>query len=162
MADRRRQTQWTDTLVNVSIADGARNVVDLMGGLTADETRHWTLIRTIFDLYMGSNTVAGAWGTLIADIGIGVASREAFEAVILADPDVVDDRPARGWIYRTRCAVTQNGVGHLLYQRCTGDMRVGRRIDDGVLFLHSAVNLLTGTTFTVQQFGIVRALWLLP
>ena len=113
-----RHTLWLDTLIDVSIADGARNVVSLMGGASVADVRNITLVRTVFDLWLCSATVAGAYGVHIVDIGMGITSQEAFLVGVLADPDTQADQPARGWIYRTRCPVTQNGISTSIVHRC--------------------------------------------
>jgi len=158
----RRLTDWIDTLVNISAATGAQANVSLMTGVAPVNVRRQTLVRSIVQLQLFSVTVAGAWGVQIADVGVGITSQEAFAAGVLADPATPGDQPSRGWIYRTRKVVAQNGIGAQVLYEITVDIRAGRKLDDGECYLILENTAVAGTTFTVRASGIVRQLWMLP
>jgi len=159
-----RQTMWVDTLVNESIATSAQGVITLLGTAVAPEflQRGNTIVRTIFDLRLYSATVAGAWGVTAVDLAFGIASQESFAVSVVSDPNVAAERPIGGWMYRTRCMVSQNGTGTAILHACTGDLRNMRKLDTGQYFLVANVGALNGATFTVKITGIVRVLLKLP
>ena len=158
----RRASDWIDTLFDFSLATGAQNLSILMTGVAPINVRRQTLIRTIIRLSLVSTTTAGAWGTQLLDIGIGITSQEAFAVGVVADPLTANDQPSRGWIYRTRKLCAQNGIGAVILYEVTADIRASRKLDDGECYL--VVNNTTdrGTAFTVGVAGLIRQLWLLP
>jgi len=158
----RRASDWIDSLVNFAVGSGGQAHVSLMTGVAPVNVRRQTLVRTILRISFSSVTVAGSWGTQIADIGIGITSQEAFAAGVLADPITPGDQPSRGWIYRNRVVPYQNGDAGPLVTTLQADIRAGRKLDDGECFLVVNNSPLLGTTFTIQVTGIIRQLWLLP
>jgi len=81
---------------------------------------------------------------------------------VVADPNTAGDQPSRGWIYRSRILVSQNGVSTPISVMLQGDIRSGRKLDDGECYLVLNNTAELGTSFTVAVSGIVRQLWLLP
>ena len=154
-----RPTDWIDTLVDESITTTADKSKSLMTGVAPVNMRGMTLIRTILMLTLYSNTTAGAWGVQRVDMGIGVASQDAFAANALPDPEVATDKPARGWVWRGQLLVSQNGVGSEVLHRLNADIRGARKIENGELFLKMDNNFETGTAFTVNVFGLIRTLY---
>ena len=156
-----RKTFWIDKRINQSIGAGGQTSESLFEGTPPINTRQTTVVRQIIDLYMQSATVAGAWGSQIIDIGIGVISQEAATAQVFPDPNA-DERPVSGWLFRTQCMVAQNGVGAQILYECHRDIRTGRKVYDGELTI--IINSLAGpgTAFTTQVRGMVRTLLLLP
>ena len=75
------------------------------------DTRGWTVTRMLGELVCLSASVAGAWGAGKVDIGIGVISREGVTGGVYPDPNAEADEPTRGWLWRTRLVVAQNGIG---------------------------------------------------
>ena len=158
-----RDTLWVDTLLATTLAPGVGTLgISLMTGQSVIGQRNWTLLRTIFDIQLYSITVAGAWGVVNVDLGFGVTSQEAFAADVLPDPNVNGDLPTRGWIYRTRCVVAQNGVGSQIIYPCKDDMRAKRKLYNGEAYVALVNTARAGTSFTVVIDGIVRQLWLMP
>ena len=157
-----RRTRWIDTLVAESTTNLGQDIESLLAGMSTDSTRGLTVTRVIGDLWLSSGTVAGAWGTQQVSIGIGVVSQEAFVANAIPDPNNNADYPVRGWIYRTCCGVAQNGTGTQVLYRCVFDIRSQRKLDSGELLLVINNDAGLGTSFTVQTFGSVRVLALLP
>jgi len=158
----RRATDWIDTLVVAQVATGAQTLQSLMTGVAPVNVRRQTLVRTILELDLYSETVAGVWGTQIIDLGIGITSQEAFAAGVVADPVTANDQPSRGWIFRARRVVAQNAAGGPVVHPLRIDIRASRKLDDGECFL--VINNTTdlGTAFTVRAAGLIRQLWLLP
>jgi len=115
----------------------------------------------IYDLQLMSTTVAGAWGTQALDLGVGLASVEAFDGGVLPDPNA-SEFPVGGWMYRTRCVATQNGIGAYVTTPCRGDLRSGRKLDTGIVFMTAFNTPMDGTPFSVRVTGIWRSLLLLP
>ncbi len=157
-----RATDWIDTLFDFGVATGAQSLLSLMSGVAPVNVRRQTLVRTLITLHAYSSTVAGAWGTQIVDMGIGITSQEAFAAGVVADPLTANDQPSRGWIYRTRRVVSQNGIGGKVIFEIMGDIRASRKLDDGECYLVTNNSTDQGTAFTVRVAGLIRQLWLLP
>ncbi len=101
-----RQMDWIDTRIGLTVASGAQGNTDVDGGSTQVVQRGTTIIRTIISIHLASTTVAGAWGTQIIDMAIGIADRESFSASVLPDPNSDTDKPARGWMWRTGLLVS--------------------------------------------------------
>ena len=156
-----RRTVWVDNLLNIGAGTGAENRVSLLTGMAPADTRGTTIVRMVYDFNLMSQTTAGAWGIQLVDIGVGIASQEAFTAAVLPDPNA-DERPVRGWMFRTRCVVSQNGVGTRILFPCIGDLRSSRKLDDGELYFTFHNAALFGSSFTVQIVGIWRVLLMLP
>ena len=157
-----RRTAWEDTLVNLNVGNAAQNSTQMMVSTTADELRGSTLTRVIVDLGLYSVTTAGAWGVQLVDLALATLEEDAFIAGVLPDPNVSIDEPPRGWVFRTRCVVTQNGVGTSVSLRCFADLRAQRKMQGSILALIANNNNDVGATFTIRASGIVRTLLLLP
>ena len=103
----------------------------------------------------------GPEGVQQLSLGFGVASQDAFLAGALPDPSVEGDEPARGWLYRNQC-VAVSALSGIYVQKCMGDFRGMRKVDNGELYLKIDSTALLGTAFTTRIDGIVRCLFLLP
>ena len=136
-------------------------MTDVLPLETTEELEGVTLTRAIGSLSFFSGTVAGAWGKQILDIGIGIASREAVTAGVVPDPNVAADRPPRGWLYRARRVVEQNGAGAPIVLWVPFDIRAQRRMDEADLFLAINSTGSTGTAFTTEAAVLIRFLLLL-
>jgi len=158
----KRASDWIDTSLNLVVASGAQGSLSLMTGVAPVNVRRQTLVRTIIGLQMNSTTVAGAWGTQIMDLGIGITSQEAFAAGALPDPVTAGDQPSRGWVFRQRRVVAQNGNGSVVLYDIQFDIRAARKLDDGECFIVIDNTAGLGTAFSVVVTGMVRQLWLLP
>ena len=154
-----RPTDWIDTQVSLAPATGAQGLQSLMTGVAPVNMRGMTLIRIILSLWVSSTTVAGAWGVQKIDVGIGVASQEAFAAGIVPDPVTSTDKPPRGWVYRTQFGVAQNGVGTPIVTNHQVDIRGARKIENGELYIVVDNNAIAGTTFAVDVRGLIRTLY---
>jgi len=157
-----RRSRWIDALVNITVASAGQNRQTMFPGVGQEQLRNATIVRTIGDLYMNSTTVADAWGVNMMDLGLGVISQEAIASVVFPDPNDADDYPVRGWLFRKRCAMFQNGVGTMIVQSCSFDVRSQRKLDTGQYFLIANNTALDGSTSTYRLFGSVRTLVLMP
>jgi len=158
----RRASDWLDTMLQPTVTSGAQVLTTLMTGVAPVNVRRQTLVRTIITLDLSSATVAGAWGTQDVTIGIGITSQEAFAAGVVPDPETSGDQPSRGWIYRKRRVVAQNGIGAQVVYVIENDIRASRKLDDGECFIVITNIAIAGTAFSVNVHGLVRQLWLLP
>ena len=159
----RRQSYWDNSFVNVGVATGGVQVeIDLSGTLGA-VSEGFTAVRTIFELGLISNDATPTAGIQFVDLGIGNVSKAAFGIGGTSLPQLSDpnDIPVGDWMWRTRCLVSSAGTV-LRPIRCQGDMRGGRKLAGGTLFLAITNNFIVGTSFTVQVVGIVRTLILRP
>jgi len=156
-----RRAIWIDNRISLGVTSGGQQNQSLLQGTPPIDMRGTTVVRSVLDLYLSSTTTAGAWGVSLLDIAIGLTSQEAFNAGVLPDPNA-DERPVRGWMFRTQCAVAQNGVGAQILYECHRDLRTGRKVDDGEVFMVVDNTALRGATFSVDVTGMVRLLVLLP
>ena len=157
-----RRTAWEDTLFDSTVLSGGAASPTLMVGLTRDESRGLTITRMIGELSFASNTIAGAFGNQIIDIGIAILDRDAIAASAHPDPNSVEDEPPSGWLYRNRIRVGQNGAGAPTIYVVRFDMRAQRKLNGGQVELILQSTTSTGTAFTVDFSGIIRTLVLLP
>ena len=146
-------------MVSEETASVAQDSVRVDGSVTDVVARRLTVVRTIVSLDIFSTTVAGVWGVQEIALGIGVISREAFAAGVFPDPVEANDKPTRGWLWRTHQAVSQNGSGGQVLVHIEGDFRGARKLDAGVLILIINNTPLQGTAFTVFTRGLVRTLF---
>ena len=157
-----RQTDWVDTLVGFNLATGTQDNTRIDGGSTQVVLRGVTIIRTILNLSVISLSIAGAYGVQAMNFGIGISSREAFNAGVFPDPEIATDKPSRGWLWRHHLLASQNGTGTPIVSVVHADIRGARKIEDGIVYLIVANTPVIGTTFTASVQGIVRQLVKLP
>ena len=154
-----RPTDWVDTVINLEVSTGNQSVTSLVTGLSPQDMRGVTVIRTIIMLGMFSNTVAGAYGVQQLDLGIGIASQEAFAAGVLPDPNISGDKPPRGWMWRAEKMVAQNGAGAPVVVEVEVDIRGARKVENGEVYLIAFNTALVGTSFQVNVRGLIRQLY---
>ena len=158
------RTVWADRLVTLDVSSGSQNNLSLMAEFTAVETRlaQMTLMRTIIGVHVAATVHDSAEGSQTVDIGLGIASQEAFAAGILADPNSSTDFPTRGWIFRARGRVWAFAPGGVAvdYWRIDRDVRSRRKLENGepYVIVHNTAN--EGTAFTIRVSGLIRQLWL--
>jgi len=158
----RRRTMWEDTLFAQNVTNGTQELCAIDGTNSVADSQGMTLTRLILDLSFASRTVSGSWGVANVDIGVGLTSREAFSAGVVADPSSETEEPSRGWIYRNRVLVSQNGTGTPVTMRVIADIRAQRRLDEGRIYIVVDHTVILGTVFALQFAGISRALFKLP
>ena len=150
---------WVDTLLDQQVASGAKNTVSLMADIDTQDRRSWTLTRTIFCYDLSPIIQGVALGAQKVALGIGIASQEAFNASVLADPDQATDFPVRGWVYRCLHRVLDDAAEGHPPQAFYRDLKGQRKIDTGELFLTIDNAADSGTTFSIVVVGIARCLF---
>ena len=159
-----RRTTWVDTLLDVDISGGAASLSTLLGGLTQIQTRGMTIVRTLVHIEFRKTAGTGVAGVMAVDVGIGVASADAFAAGVASVPDVTDPaaEPPRGWIYRSRVSMVDDSTQYPADRVMDADIRGKRRLDAGTLYLVVEGNTVFGSGFVINVGGIIRTLLLLP
>ena len=158
-----RRTAWADALVANNVGSGSQLGIDIGGGMSAIDKEGRTITRLIGELGLYSTTVAGLWGVQALDLGIAVIDGDAATALVFPDPNSASDEPPRGWLFRTRCIVAQNGSGAPVVYKCMFDLHAQRKLyGGGILMLIANNTSLLGTSFIIQIGGIIRSLNLLP
>jgi len=160
-----RKSVWVDTLHAVSVANGGQVLVSLTGSLTATTTRMGgiTLIRTIICHDYSYTIHDSGEGGQILDIGVGVASQEAFASGIVPDPNVATDFPQRGWVYRCRHKLHGFDADQAAVdvRSVFRDIRSKRKIENGELYIIFDNASASGASAAVEIIGITRCLFLL-
>ena len=158
----KRRTRWVDIFVNMNVPNNGQNRVSVFADFPLGTFYGSTIVRTIARVGLAPTTVAGAWGVAVSDVGFGVISQESVGAAVFPDPSSALDFPTRGWTFRERCLVSQNGVGTVIGTNCVLDVAAQRKVETGEYYLIVDHATVLGTTFAIQVIGSVRALLLLP
>ena len=158
-----RTPYWEDTVINASVVDDADDLRSLVGGLSEDERRGMTIVRTIISLQLTPLTTSGVVGSMVVDLGVGIANEQAFTAGAgsLPDPAINSERPPRGWIWRDRVMVLDDATTLAVPTVVHQDLRSKRKVDAGIPYLTTSPSSRTGTDFTIRISGIVRLLYLM-
>jgi len=158
-----RHMFWVDLPQSTQIATGAKSEVDLLVGLTANESRSGiTVMRIILMWALAALVHDSGEGSQIVTMGIGIASQEAFAAGALADPETTDDFPTGGWLFRGRARTIAFAADQpAFYERVVErDLRAKRRLNNGVLYQSITNTADQGSTHVVQVAGMTRVLLL--
>jgi len=163
MASSRRRT-WADTKLDGNVL-AVGNAVELNLLADAPVSDTLTVARIIGDvtaMYTVNITVTDSLS--VVDLGIGVASSEAFNVGGAALPsiDVTDEYPPRGWLYAASLPVWEKaestGVISVV-ARFVFDLGAMRKIDKGILYLLMKNNNIT-IGGSMQVVGRVRVMCL--
>jgi len=155
-----RKAFWQDTIIDEATPSTAQDITSLMGPMTQQDRRDITLVRTIISLDLVPPTAVSD-GFMIHAMGIGVVSQEAFAATVVPDPNVQEDRPARGWVWRDqRTVVGAASMASYSPTHVMADIRGSRKLDDGELVLIMNANTIDGTAFIVKTSGLIRVVFL--
>ncbi len=164
LATRRRSKVWADTLFNVVIPNAGSSATSLMSTLDPDERLDVTITRLIVCLYLYPETPNEVTSIQLADLGVGIASQDAFTAGATADPNDPGDFPQAGWMYRCRHVVINNSTAAnrspLIVIR--EDLRAMRKLQRGELYLKISNINTQGAAMGIRMIGTVRALLALP
>ena len=157
----RRQLKWATTNLNASVISGGEALFDLNQVLAASQEEESTLVRTITCFQLVPVSPAGTSANqMLCGLGIGVASREGFDASAIADPSVSGEEPIQGWVWKCMYWVPENvlnGAEPVLIEK---DLRAQRKIGKGVPFLKFSNDPGAGVApFTMRLVGIVRTLY---
>ncbi len=158
-----RHMFWIDNLENIPVASGAKAEVSLLGTLPESEGRSgMTLMRLILCWDLSYTIHDSGEGQQLVDVGIGIASIEAFGAGVLSDPEIETEHPQSGWLFRCRVpifgfAADQPAVYVRTIER---DLRARRKLNNGVAFLSVSNMAESGAASAISLRGITRTLWL--
>ena len=137
---------------------------DLLADMPDNDVK--TVTRLIGQLTLMANDLDAA--VTVAqriDMGIGVASREAFTAGIVPDPVLSSDYPTLGWLWITSSVVIKvNASGTteaFLYPVIQFDIGAQRKVDKGVLYFVADNTAIIGGGMSVRLAGRLRSLVLL-
>ena len=160
----RRTTMWADTIDEITMASGiSGSKLNLLGNLDADAKRGVTVTRIIMCYSIFPTIIANESGDQVVDVGIGVSSKEAFDAGALSEPESEQEHPVRGWLYRCRhVAGNRADLGYNGRIDVQRDIRAQRKIDTGELFLVTSNTALSGTATSMRMAFIFRVLLKLP
>ena len=160
-----RNRSWADQRLSVVLTAGTGGLTFnlLENGVLGDTL---TVVRIIGTIEIGINAISEIEYAQLIDIGIGVASVEAFAAagVSLPSPLIDTEFPPRGWLYVSTKECWQFKAVNNEQQRANAifnfDVRAARKIDKGRLFIRLINSDLEGASFTVRVVGRVRTLCL--
>jgi len=163
MPDRPRA--WGDERFSAtSVAAGTPFKRDLLANLAAADVK--TAVRIIGELSLyGAVTSESEYDQLV-DIGIGVASVEAFTVggSSLPQPNVDVQQPPRGWMFAAQGHFWQFKAANNEQQRGEQmfrfDLRASRKVDRGVLYLAITNTNISGSSTSALVVGRVRVLCL--
>jgi len=142
-------------------------VDDILSGSASEGSDTITVTRLVGVVNMFTSSTNEVEYTQEVDLGIGVASKEAFlvGGTALPDPNVAGDYPARGWLYISRevaqQAIPTGGTPTAMYRqniRFQFDIRTMRKVDKGILYVHIRNTNVDGTATLLQTSGRIRAL----
>ena len=160
----RRSTIWVDTIDTITMASGiSGSKLSLLNNLDADARRGATLTRMIMCYSFFPTIIANESGDQMLDIGVGVASKEAFDAGALSEPESEQEHPMTGWVYRCRhVAGNRADLGYNGRIDVQRDIRAQRKLDTGDLFMVTSNTALSGTASSMRMVFIIRCLLKLP
>ena len=155
---------WDDTNINSSLTSGTGVVLQLVN----QDIKDLTSVRVVARLkFQPASVSATNQGQMLCDVGIGIASLDAFNVGITAIPDVTNTAafPPRGWVWKSKlfCAM-ENNTGSVEFVKedvLDIDIRAMRKLDRGILYLTAETNGISGTPFATRLIGLVRVLCLL-
>ncbi len=165
MTTPRRRRTWADRTIDLLITSGGQTIpIDLLADLPETDVK--TVTRIIGRLtIVSADPDTAVTCTQRVDIGIGVASKEAFTAGIVPDPKVQADYPTQGWLWiDSPTIVRQNGSGTVemfLIPVVTLDVGAQRKVDKGVLYMVADNTAILAGTESVRMVGRLRSLVLL-
>ena len=161
----KRRTTWQDSLIDQTLVNSGQSGISLLGDLNQINTEGMTLTRLLLKLTVQQvvSSVGTANETSLYDMGIGIIEQDAFAAAVFPDPNVENDQPPRGWVYRVRLGLTDvAAVPSWDPQLLQEDLRGQRVVGNGELVLIHNNSASIGDGFTMHITGLVRCLFLLP
>ncbi len=165
MTTNRRRRAWNDVLVNRIITSGSGTApIDLL--VDAPPRDVATVVRLIGDFtVLPDDRNAAIDSVMQIDLGVGVASDEAFVATVVPDPNVQAEYPALGWLYVTTMVMSINNssgtVESYTFPTIHFDVGANRKVDKGTLYLAVNNTLADGSGISVRFIGRMRSLCLI-
>ena len=162
MADKRK-TDWIDTFdTNFLGGAGAQRVFALLGSRAAEDLAGCTGVRLLVHLEASFSTASPNDSVQRLSYGIGMGSREAVTASIVPDPEDMSEFPPRGWLLRDFMVCVQDNVNQRGPWVARYDLRAGRKLDEGMMYMIVTNTDISGSTESLQVQVLVRLLCLLP
>ena len=165
MTTQRRPRAWADRIISLGVTSGAQTIpFDLLADLPDTTVKTVTRLIGTFTL-VPSDLDAAVTSAQRIDMGIGVASQEAFTAGVVPDPNVQADYPALGWLWidsQTVIKVNASGTTEaFLYPTVHFDIGAQRKVDRGIIYFVANNTLILGSAMGIQVVGRIRTLSLL-
>ena len=160
----RRQTAWDDQMFN-SVSTVSTSTASLIIQNTADpEKRGCTVVRILVHLWLHAATPGAASGQQQIELGIAMASDDAFVGGALPDVETGDDFPIGGWLWRDVFLVIDETLanGPVPAVEVKIDLRSQRKLDRASIYLATHHSAIEGTDFNIRRSGIIRSLYKLP
>ncbi len=160
-----RRRAWCDFFVNQQLVEGTPQSANLL--TQAPDLDTMTVARLIGRLYVSHDSLtAQVDSRMMVEVGIGVASQEAFAVAGAAGLPIVGaaaSAPPRGWLYRGEMQaikVHSSGTTYevMMPDKDKFDLGAMRKVDKGVLFLIADTKLVGGTTATIRMTGLIRTM----
>jgi len=163
----RRRVAWCDFLMDLTLADAAVQLDNLLVNAPASDTI--TVTRILGDFTCVVPAANEVETTMFVDCGIGVINTEAFDlgtGVGIPNPTVEDSTPPRGWLYANRLWAQQalpfgaspTGVSRK-HAHFKFDLRGQRKVDKGVLFMWLEQNVTDQSAVSLLVLGRIRVLF---
>ena len=162
-----RRRAWADFVVALTLVVDVPQSVNLL--TQAPDLDTITVARLIGKLTaVPSSLTTQVDSEMIVDIGVGVASVEAFGVAASAGLPVVNaaaSAPPRGWLYRAQLHVVKvHSTGTtfeiLIQGQDQFDIGAMRKVDKGRLYLVTQSTLIGGSAMNLSLTGLVRAMCL--
>jgi len=156
-----RPRAWGDRTFDDNMVNGTVKVDNLLLNLVPADTL--TVVRIIGKMEFWLQDLVQSVNSVVSvDIGIGVASEEAFAVGgnAIPTPSVDTEVPQAGWLYLQRLHVFQWTTIQHQNAMFTFDIRAARRVDRGILYATMVATTIQGTTAQLARGGKIRALCL--
>ena len=155
----RRRRQWQDNIIQETTSSGTQDTDALIGGAIT-ETKGLTLVRLIIGINIHPVTPVDSGVDLQSvALGIGMFTAEAIAAGVLPDPNVEDEQPVTGWLWRHQTIIGEWPPAGV---RIDADIRSQRKVMYGGTQIVINNDAESGSAFSVVTTGLIRALYLLP
>jgi len=166
MVGQRRRSLWFDTTIDITLASGTENFVDLTGVALETETRlsRLTLVRTIVGIDIAYSVHDAGEGSQQCAFGVCVVGREALAAGVasMPHPNVSTDHPALPWVVRAQYRIFGFAADQpaVFTRRVDLDIRSQRKIENGENVFIATNDPEEGVATSVLFSGMVRSLYL--
>ena len=155
-----RRRGWQDFIISESTADGTQDT-QLLLGAEVDDPKGLTVVRMVIGLSIvpAPPDVQSPLAVMRVSMGIGIISQEAALVAAYPDPNIDEDVPVTGWMWRWNGLVPEVATVPV---RIDLDIRSQRKLMYGSPYFIMNSNLDQETAFTVNTYGLIRVLYLYP
>ena len=155
---------WIDTELSLIVTVGTPLLRTLMTGVTSTDTRlsQMTLLRTIVGFDVARTVHDSGEGSERLHAGIGIASQEGFASGNVAQPGIMTDFPARGWVWRNHWRIWGFAADQpaIFTRRVDLSLKSQRKLENGEAYIMFNLTAIEGVASTTTVTGIIRQLWL--